>query len=70
MLSKDGLPVVPDTKENWEGIAEHSSSINGDVGLPGRFRTVLTGKGSAAFGCVQCHSRLIRPSDHFIYIWS
>ena len=34
MLSKGELPVVPDTQENLEGIAEHLSSVNCDVGLP------------------------------------
>ena len=33
MPCKGELPVVSDTQENREGIAEHSFSINGDVGL-------------------------------------
>ena len=37
MPSKGELPVVPDTKENLEVIAERLFSINGDVKLPGRF---------------------------------
>ena len=40
MLSKGELSVIPDTQENREGIAEHSFSVNGDVGLPGYFCTV------------------------------
>ena len=45
MLSKGEQPVVPDTQEDLEGIAEHSFSINGDVGLPGRFCTVQAEEG-------------------------
>ena len=67
MLCKGGLPVVPDTKENREWIAEHPSCINCDVGLPGRICTAQTEEGYLTFGCVKGQSRLIRPSDHFIY---
>ena len=35
MLFKGELPVVPDTHENWDGLAKHSFSIDGVVGLPG-----------------------------------
>ena len=69
MLSKGELPVIPDTRENRVGIAEHSFSVNGGVGLPGRFCIVLAQEGCLAFGCVKRQSRLIRPSDHFIYFW-
>ena len=41
IVSKDELPVVPDAKENRDGIAEQLFSISGDVGLQGRFCTVL-----------------------------
>ena len=34
MLYNGALRIVPDTHENLKGIAEHSSSINGDVELP------------------------------------
>ena len=67
MLCKGELSVVSGTHENREGIAEHSFSINGDVGLPGRFLTVQDEEGCLAFGCAKGQSRLIRPSDHFIY---
>ena len=59
MLSKGELPFVLDTQENLEGIAELSSLINGDVGLPGRFCTAQPEEGCVAFGCVKCQSRLI-----------
>ena len=36
LLPKGELMVIPDTEENQEGIAEHSITIYGDVGLPGR----------------------------------
>ena len=69
MLSKGELPVVPDTKEDLEGIAEHSFSINGDVGLPGRFCILQAEEGHHALGCVDLQSRLSRPSGHFIFFW-
>ena len=37
MPCKDELPVVSGSHENREGVAEHSSSINGDIWLPGHF---------------------------------
>ena len=58
MLSNGELSVVPDTQENRDGIAEHPFSINGDVGLPGRFCTVQVEEGSLAFGSVKCQSNL------------
>ena len=50
MLSKGELPVVPDTQENQEGIAQHLSSINGDVELSVHFCTVQTEEGPLVFG--------------------
>ena len=41
MLSNGELTVLPDTQEYREWIAEHSFSINGDVGLPGHFAQFL-----------------------------
>ena len=64
---KGELPVVSDTQENREGIAEHLFSINGDVRLPGRFCPGQAEEGCLALRCVKGQSRLIRPSDHFIY---
>ena len=69
MLSKGELPVISDTQEDREGIAEHSFSVNGDVGLPGRFYTVLAEEGRLALGRLEGQYRLSRPSDHCIYIW-
>ena len=69
MLCKGELPVVSDSQENLDGISEHSFSINGHVGLPGRFCTVQAEEGCLAFGCVKGQSRLIRPSGNFIYFW-
>ena len=69
MLCNGKLPVVSDTQENREGIAEHYVSINVDVGLPGRFCTVLAVEGCLALGCVRDQSRIIRRSDHSIYFW-
>ena len=60
MFSKGELSVVPDIQENREGIADHSFSINGDVGLPGYFCTVQTEEGRLA---PEAQSRLSRPSD-------
>ena len=57
MLSIDELPVVPETPKNREVIAEHSFSINGDVGLPGHFCTVQAEEDCLTFGCVKCQSR-------------
>ena len=37
MLYKGKLPVVFDTRENREGITEHSFFINGYAALPGCF---------------------------------
>ena len=68
-LYKGKMPVVSDTHENQEGIAEHSFSINGDVGLSSRFCTVQAEEVCVAFGCVKGQSRLIRSSDLFIYFW-
>ena len=84
MLCKGELPVVSDTQKNREGIAEHSFSINGDVGFPGCFCTVQAASAQSrlkmavshldvlrvnlVFGCVKGQSRLIRPSDHFIFL--
>ena len=67
MLCKGELPVVLDAQEDRKGIAEHSFSIKGEIGLQGRFCTVQAEEGCLAFGCAKCQSRLIRPSDHFIY---
>ena len=50
MFSNGELPVVPDTQENQDGIAEHSFSINDDVGLPGHLCTVLAVEGCLAVG--------------------
>ena len=50
MLCKGELPVVSDAKENRELIAEHSSSVNGDAGLLGRFCTVQADEGRLAIG--------------------
>ena len=50
MPSKAVQPVVPDTQVNRDGIAEHSFSVDGDVGLPGRFCTVLPEEGCLALG--------------------
>ena len=50
MLSKGELPVVPDTEENCVGIAGHLFSVNGDVGLPGRFCTVHAEEGLLPLG--------------------
>ena len=58
MLRKREQPVVSDTQENRERIAEHQFSINGDVWLPGRFRTVQAEEGSLAFGCVKGQFRI------------
>ena len=58
MLSKGELPVILDTQENQEGIVEHSFSINGDVGLPGRCCTVQAERGCLALGCVAGQSCL------------
>ena len=69
MVCKGELPLVSDTQENREGIAEHPFSIHGDVGLPGRFCKVQAEEGCIAFGCVKGQSRFISPSDHFIYFW-
>ena len=68
MSSKGELLVLPDSQENREGIAEHYLSVNGEVGLPGRFCTTQAEEGCLAIECVEgqsCHSR---PRDHFIYI--
>ena len=67
MLSKGEPPVVPDTQDHREWIAVHLFSINGDVGLPGRFCTGQAEEGCLALGCVECQSRLSRPCDHYIY---
>ena len=69
MLSIGELPIVPDTHEHLEWIAEHSFSIIGDVGLPGRFCTVQTEDDCHAVGCVMCQSQFIRASNHIIYFW-
>ena len=53
MPSSGELSVVPDTQENLEEIAEHSFSVNGDVGLPGRFCTVQAEEGRLALGEVR-----------------
>ena len=53
MLSKGELPVVPDTDEDQEGVAERSFSINRDFGLPDCFCTVQAKEGHIAFGCVE-----------------
>ena len=58
MLSKGEQLIVPDSYESPEEIAKHSSSINGDVGLPGRFCTVQVEEGCFAFGCD------IKTTDH------
>ena len=50
MLSKVELPVAPDIQENMEGIADHSFSVNGDVGLAGGFCTVKAEEGRLEFG--------------------
>ena len=50
MLCNGELPVVSDSQENREGIPEHSFSINGDVGLPGRFCTVQAEEDCLTFG--------------------
>ena len=50
VLSKGELPVLTDTQKNREKIAKHSSSINGDVGLPGLFFTVKAEEGCLKFG--------------------
>ena len=60
---------IPDTQENRVGIAEHTFSFNGDVGMPDRISTVQAEEGCLAFGRVKGQSRLIRPSDNFIYSW-
>ena len=61
MLLKDEQPVTPDTQGNREGIAEHSSSINGDVELPGRLCTVQAKEGRLTLGCVEGEFCLSRP---------
>ena len=50
MPSKGERPVVPDTQDNLEGIARHSFSLNGDVGLPGGFCPVQAEEGCLTFG--------------------
>ena len=67
ILSKGELPIVSETQENREGNAEHSFSINCDVGLPSRLCTVLAEEGCLAIRYAMGQSRLIRPSDHFVY---
>ena len=50
MFSKGKLPFVSDTQANWEVVSEQSFSVNGDVGLSGRFCTVLADEGRLALG--------------------
>ena len=57
MFSKGELPVMPDTLERREWIARYSSSVNGNVGLQGRFCTFQDQEGCIARGCHMGHSR-------------
>ena len=45
MLSNGELPIVHDTQKIRDGIAEHSSTVNGVVLLPGRFCPVDAAEG-------------------------
>ena len=67
MLSKSEQPVVPFTHNNLEGIAEHFFSVNGGVGLPDHYCTVLAEDSHHAVGCIEGQSRLSRTIDHLIY---
>ena len=55
------------TPRKLGGCSEHLFSVNGDVGLPGCFCTVLAEEGCHTLGCVKGQSRLSRPSYNFIY---
>ena len=65
MLINCEQSFVCNTQENMEGIADHTSSFNGDVGLPYRMCPVQADEGCLAFGYAKDQSRLIRHCDHF-----
>ena len=61
MLSKGELQVVLHSLDNLESIAEHSFSVNDDVGMSGRFCAVQTEEGHLAVGSVEGQPFLSRP---------
>ena len=66
MLSISEQLDVSDTQEN---LANHSFSVNGDAGLPGRFYAVQADEGRLVFGCAEGQSTPTRPSNNFLYFW-
>ena len=69
MLINGEQSFVCNTQENMEGIADHTSSFNGDVGLPYRMCPVQADEGCLAFGYAKDQSRLIRHCDHFTHLF-
>ena len=46
-------------QKNREGVAEHSFSVNGDVGLPDSFCIVQAEEGRLALGCMRFNLALV-----------